>query len=74
MRKQTQITQIRQTPHKIFQIIWLSNLSILSVPDESFFQKHVGCTKLDIYIFIIYIYIYFITYTNDIFSYLWQCM
>jgi hypothetical protein len=34
---------------KVGQIIWLSNLSILSVPDE-LFQKRVVRTKFDIYV------------------------
>jgi hypothetical protein len=32
--------------------IWLSNLSIFSVPDEGYFKKRVRHTKFDIYVFI----------------------
>jgi len=35
-----------------FDIIWLSNILALSVPDEGLFQKHVQLSKLDIYVFI----------------------
>jgi hypothetical protein len=34
------------------QIIWLSNLSILSVTWWRLFQKYVVCTKFNIYVFI----------------------
>ena len=33
---------------KDFGIIWLSNILTISVPDESFFQKRVVRTKVDI--------------------------
>ena len=33
-------------------MIWLSNLSILSVPDEVYIQKRVVRTEFDIYVFI----------------------
>jgi hypothetical protein len=39
---------------KHFKIIWLSNLSILSVSDEGYSKKHVVCIKSDMYVFITY--------------------
>jgi len=32
--------------------MWLSNLSLLRVPDEMIFQKRVVCITFDIYVFI----------------------
>ena len=37
---------------KDFKIIWLSNISILSLPDEGYSKKRVVSTKFDIYVFI----------------------
>jgi len=37
---------------KYFYIIWLSNLSTLSVPDEYYSKKHIMRNKFDIYVFI----------------------
>ena len=38
---------------KDFLIIWLSNLSALSMPDEGYYRNYVMHTKFDDYVFIL---------------------